>query len=275
MKYLEIHIKNPVDLTEILIAELSEAGYDSFMETDEGVIAYTDQSIFEESRLQEILSRYLEMPEYRIAPLEDKNWNEEWEKNFQPVEVDDQVIIKASFHKMGEHYPVQITINPKMSFGTGHHETTYMMVQNQLGIDHKGRRVMDAGTGTGILAILASKLGASDVFAFDIEDWAFENLKENVILNDCRNIKVGQGTIESLDSPFPFYDIILANINKNVLLNEIPRYAGFLPKNGILVLSGFYKEDVQDIEKAGHSASLTLLQERARNKWASLVFKKI
>lgn len=275
MKYLEINIKNPQELSEMLMAELSEAGYDSFMETEEGIVAYVEVGLFSEERLKEVLSKYQGESVFNIAELEDKNWNEEWEKNFQPVEVDGKVIVKASFHKTGEGYPYQIIINPKMSFGTGHHETTYMMIQNQLEVDHRGKKVMDAGTGTGILAILASKLGADSVFAFDIEDWAFENLKENINLNNCANINAAQGTIESLSSPFPFYDIILANINKNVLMREMPRYSAMLEKDGVLVLSGFYCGDIPDLENVAGDASLEVIGQRDRNNWASLVLKKI
>lgn len=259
----------------MLMAELSEAGYDSFMETEEGIVAYVEVGLFSEERLKEVLSKYQGESVFNIAELEDKNWNEEWEKNFQPVEVDGKVIVKASFHKTGEGYPYQIIINPKMSFGTGHHETTYMMIQNQLEVDHRGKKVMDAGTGTGILAILASKLGADSVFAFDIEDWAFENLKENINLNNCANINAAQGTIESLSSPFPFYDIILANINKNVLMREMPRYSAMLEKDGVLVLSGFYCGDIPDLENVAGDASLEVIGQRDRNNWASLVLKKI
>lgn len=275
MQYLEIHIRIPQDFYEIVMAELSAAAYDSFMETDEALHAYVEEELFEEDKLKEVLSRYF--PEKQISwtcqKLENKNWNEEWEKNFEPVIIGDQCIVKASFHKIEKSYPFEIIINPKMSFGTGHHETTHMMLENQLTIDHKNKKVMDAGSGTGILAILAEKLGASHVMAYDIEDWSFENLKENINLNGCRNVKVGQGTVETVGFPFKEYDIILANINKNVLLQEIPLYVKMLSSNGILIVSGFYIEDIADIENVCAKSALTRIDQKEKNKWTSLVFK--
>jgi ribosomal protein L11 methyltransferase len=274
MKYEEVKIKISQDLIDIIIAELSSEGYDSFMETEEGVTAYIEEDKFDESHLEFILSKYTS-PDFTHAPLEDKNWNEEWEKNFEPIIVNETVVVRASFHKILQQYPYEVVIDPKMSFGTGHHETTYMMIQNLLEIDHTGKKLMDAGTGTGILAILASKLGAMEIFAYDIEDWAFENLKENCNLNGCNNIKVAKGTIEDVSVPFPSCEIVLANINKNVLLHEIPAYSRILASGGHLVLSGFYESDIQDLLKITDVNSLKLLNQKTRNNWASLVLQKL
>jgi len=274
MKYEEVKIKISQDLIDIIIAELSSEGYDSFMETEEGVIAYIEESQFDLSRLKGILSKY-NSPDFTHGPLEEKNWNEEWEKNFEPIFVDDKVVVRASFHKIPKQYDYEVVIDPKMSFGTGHHETTYMMIQNQLGVNHQGKKVMDAGTGTGILAILANKLGAKEIFAYDVEDWAFENLKENINLNGCNNIKVAKGTIEDVSIPFPSCEIILANINKNVLLQEIPAYSRILVHGGHLVLSGFYEIDIDDLMKVADVNSLKLLNKKTRNNWASIVLQKL
>jgi ribosomal protein L11 methyltransferase len=161
-----------------------------------------------------------------------------------------------------------------MSFGTGHHETTSMMIENQLGIDHKSKDVMDAGSGTGILAIMASKLGAAHVSAFDVEDWAFENLKENILLNTCHNIFTALGDIEHVSLPIAVYDIILANINKNVLLMEIPVYAQKLRPGGIIVLSGFYTADCDELLAVAKKHGLEKTGEKEKNRWASLILKK-
>jgi ribosomal protein L11 methyltransferase len=275
MQYLEIHIRVPQDFYEIIIAELSALEYDSFMESEEVLSAYIEEGVFDEGKLKEVLFRHFPEKEvtWTCQKLENKNWNEEWEKNFDPVIIGDECIVKASFHKIEKSYPFEIIINPKMSFGTGHHETTHMMLENQLTIDHKNKKVIDAGSGTGILAILAEKLGASHVLAYDIEDWSFENLKENINLNGCRNVKVSQGTVETVDFPLKEYDIVLANINKNVLLHEIPLYAKLLSSNGILMVSGFYTEDIADIENVCAKSALTRINQKEKNKWASLVFK--
>ncbi|HEY8400888.1 MAG TPA: 50S ribosomal protein L11 methyltransferase, partial [Cytophagaceae bacterium] len=210
---------------------------------------------------------------YSVGELENKNWNEEWEKNFDPVMVEDKVAIRASFHP-ASGLPLEIIINPKMSFGTGHHETTYMMVQNQLEIDHKDKLVMDAGSGTGVLAILACKLGAKQILAFDVEDWAFENLQENVKLNNCSVVIPAKGDITQVNHLAENYDIILANINKNVLLKEMPLYARYLKQGGTLILSGFYEEDIEDIQNSAFTHSLDFVARKLRNRWASLVFQK-
>jgi len=274
MSYLEVKITVGAETAEILVAELSSIGFDSFMEEVNCLLAYIDETVFEEEALKEVLLKYISSPVYEIGQLEDKNWNEEWEKNFESISVEDKVLIRASFHKADKAYVHEVVIDPKMSFGTGHHETTYMMVQHQLELNHKGKKVIDAGSGTGILAILASKLGAESIFAYDIEDWAFENLKENCILNGCNNIIAAQGTIQTLEIPFPVCDIILANINKNVLLVEIPFYSRFLPAGGTLLLSGFYEEDILDILNVCENNQLELTQKKLRNKWASLALNK-
>jgi len=171
-------------------------------------------------------------------------------------------------------YKYDIVINPKMSFGTGHHETTSMMIEHQLEIDHENKTLMDAGSGTGILAILASKLGARLVDAFDVEDWAFENLKENAILNGCSNILMSQAEVTKANLREKEYDIVLANINRNVLLEEMPEYVKRLKPSGKLVLSGFYKEDVPMLEERAGAFGLKKTSYKEKNNWASLVFIK-
>ena len=274
--YLEVKIQAPLEFMDLLTAELSYLDFDSFMETPQGFNAYVQEALFKEQELKDIFSKYLSPDQYAYSfeKMEDKNWNEEWEKNFQPVTIKDQCIVRASFHKTEKFYPYEIIINPKMSFGTGHHETTHMMVENQLKVDHKHKKVIDAGSGTGILAILAMKLGASEVIAYDIEDWSFENLKENINLNDCSNIRVAQGTVQTVDFPLAAYDIVLANINKNVLLEEIPFYSKLLSEKGILIISGFYTHDVADLENVYRSCSLRRIDQEEKNNWTSLILEK-
>ena len=276
MEYIEVKIEILAEHTEIIIAELIIKGYDSFLETETGLDAYIEEGAFSEEDLKEIISRHDEIKtSYSFSKLENKNWNEEWEKNFQPVEINEDCIIRASFHPLKKPYKYDIVINPKMSFGTGHHETTSMMIENQLETDHAGKKVMDAGSGTGILAIMASKLGAAHIDAFDVEEWAFENLKENINLNDCSNINCSFGDISKADLKFEKYEIILANINKNVLLEEIPLYSEKLENNGLLILSGFYTDDVDDIEKMASSNFLIKTGVKEKNRWASVIFKKL
>lgn len=274
LKYLVIKFSNPQELNEILMAELETIGFDSFMETEEGVEGYVEKALYEQNAVEDIISRYNSFSvNYSVSELENKNWNEEWEKNFSPVLIEDRAIIRASFHP-SPGLPVEVVINPKMSFGTGHHETTYMMVQTQLDMDFREKNVMDAGTGTGVLAIIACKLGAKHVLAFDVEEWAFENLQENIKLNDCPEIVPAFGDITQVEHTYHSYDIILANINKNVLLKEIPTYSRYLQQGGKLVLSGFYQYDIVDIQNLAQEHSLLFTSEKVRNNWASLVFEK-
>lgn len=276
MQFIEVKINTTPELSEILIGELVEVGFDSFQETETGLDAYIEESVFSEPVLKEILLKYSEgqnIP-YTVGLLENKNWNEEWEKNFQPVMIGEDCIVRASFHQPDKKYRYDIVINPKMSFGTGHHETTSMMIMHQLEIEHEGKAVMDAGSGTGILAILASRRGAQLVDAFDIEDWAFENLKENAILNGCSNILISQADITKADLRVTQYDIILANINRNVLLEEMPEYAKRLKTLGKLVLSGFYKEDIVLLETRAGEFGFKKTSQKEKNNWASLVFIK-
>ncbi|GAA4446702.1 50S ribosomal protein L11 methyltransferase [Nibrella saemangeumensis] len=273
MNYIELQLTVSPEFSDILMAELAELGYESFVETDEGLSAYVPESDFDAAALDELVTKYAGQTAiaYQFSTLEKQNWNEEWERNYQPIEVAGQVRVRASFHEPDERYAYDILINPKMSFGTGHHETTAMMLEHQLAIDHTGKTVLDVGSGTGILAIMAIKRGAVEALAFDIEEWAVENARENAELNRCPKIAVFQGTIADVD-PASRYDIVLANINRNVLLAEIPTYASLLNTGGDLLVSGFYENDSPDIEQKAIEAGLTISGKRVRNQWASLRF---
>lgn len=263
------------EFAEILMAEIAEAGFDTFMETEKGFEAYVEGDHFDQVQLEHLKEKY----QY-VNPLlffqdriQKQNWNEEWEKNVDPILVDDQCLVRAAFHKIDKRYPYEIIITPKMSFGTGHHQTTHLMLSAQMKMDHRGKRVMDAGCGTAILSIMASKLGAAEVEAFDIDEWSVENGNENTANNHCSNIHIQQGTIREVTLNGTF-DIILANINKNILLSEMNQYASFLKADGYLLLSGFYVQDIPDLKACGAQYGLQEVTFQERESWACLLLHK-
>jgi ribosomal protein L11 methyltransferase len=256
---------------EILIAELGYAGFESFVENEKGITAYIQKDEWNALILEDI--HILNSDEFKISyefnEIEQTNWNEEWEKNFNPIEVDDLVTVRAPFHeKTNTKY--DLIIEPKMSFGTGHHETTHMMIHHILKNDFIGKSVLDMGCGTGVLAILAEKVGAAQLDAIDIDNWCYLNSLENVERNNCRNISVFEGDVKLLDGKN--YDTIIANINRNILLADISEYAKCLNKSGSLFLSGFYKEDIPLIEAECNKHMLKLNKTLERGRWVSLKF---
>lgn len=257
--------------TEILIAELGYAGFESFVETDDGVTAYIQADDCHSGILDgiQILGSDAFTITYTSETIEQTNWNAEWEKNFQPIVVDDVCAVRAPFHeKFDTEY--DIIIEPKMSFGTGHHETTHMMIQHILKNDFKGKSVLDMGCGTGVLAILAEKRGANALDAIDIDNWCYQNSLENVSRNACKHISVYEGDSSLLRGKT--YDVILANINRNILLKDMQVYAQSLNKNGTLYLSGFYETDIPAIEAECQKHMLKLQDKLERNDWVSLKF---
>jgi ribosomal protein L11 methyltransferase len=264
------------EFAELLMAEIGEAGFDTFLENDNGFEAYTEMDQFDAKLVQSLLEKYSAQTAvtFTFDKVEKKNWNEAWEKSYQPVVVDDRCLIRADFHKVDKRYPYELIITPKMSFGTGHHQTTCLMIKSQMDIDHRGKRVMDAGCGTAILSIMASKLGASQVEAFDIDEWSVSNGKENIEVNQCPNIHHQQGKLSELSFQVSF-DIILANINKNVLLDEISLYSKYLIPAGLLLLSGFYQEDITDLVEASKSYGLQELKRDKMDDWAALILVKV
>lgn len=277
MEYLEFKISCKEEYREILMAELANIGFDSFLETDKGFDAYIPQEDQDENLWKEVITRYQEEAAIYIEAgiLAKINWNEAWEKNYDPIAVADKVYVRATFHPTKfQDYKNEIVINPKMSFGTGHHSTTYLMLEWQNEIDHKGKVVMDTGSGTGILAIMAMKLGADRVTAFDIDEWSVENGKENFEINGFHALEMQTGNISSVKTE-EAYDLILANINKNVLLDEMEAYAKHLLAGGQLLLSGFYESDIPDISEKAKKHGLTLKGKKVRNQWTSLLLKKL
>ena len=275
MFHTQLLVKCDPGFSEILMAELSEARFDTFLEVENGFEAYVEGENFDEALVAEIRKKYegVASLEFSFSRIEKRNWNEEWENSFSPIVVEEKCLIRAAFHQSEKRYPFEIIITPKMSFGTGHHQTTWLMVKNMLTIDHRNKRVMDAGCGTAILSILASKLGAREVHAFDIDEWSVENGNENIEVNQARNIRIQQGKISELQLQGNF-DIILANINKNVLLEEIGSYAGRLENGGILLLSGFFSFDIPDLLKECALYSLTETRRDERESWAALQLQK-
>jgi ribosomal protein L11 methyltransferase len=276
MQYLEFKINCKEDFREILIAELAEVGFDSFLETDTGLDAYIEEKSFQRVSYQEVVNRYQDSADLEVVEgvMEKVNWNEEWEKHYDPIQVGEEVYVRASFHIPKPEIKHEILINPKMSFGTGHHATTFLMLSHQLMIDHQGKRVIDIGAGTGILAIMAHKLGATHVEAFDIDDWCVENGNENFDLNGMSDVRMGLGTVREV-APQGTFDIVLANINKNVLLDELEIYAGLVKKQSNLFLSGFYTHDIEDIHEKAKSVGFKLLSQKDKDNWAALIFEKL
>jgi len=270
--YLAIEIKCEAPVAEILVAELSYLGYDSMMEIEGGIEAYIKPDIFNKSDLEALKIKY-KLAGYTISEVIEKNWNEEWEKNYDPISVEDKVRVRADFHAPDSSYKYEIIINPRMSFGTGHHATTYLMLKNQLEVDHKDKRVLDAGCGTAILAIMAEKLGAKSILAYDNNSWSTENAPDNTRLNNCKHVEVQEGTIETINIKHPF-DIILANINKNVLLDEMPSYVKNLAEGGKILFSGFYEYDAEDIKIKADECGLTFNSQNSYKDWACVIFDK-
>ncbi|WP_242094953.1 50S ribosomal protein L11 methyltransferase [Aestuariivivens sediminicola] len=273
MLYLEYHFNvRPIQPgVEILIAELGFAGFESFVETESGLMAYIKKEGWDDAVLEDI--QILKSDEFKIThtvkEILQTNWNAEWEKNFDPITVENRCAVRAPFHpKTDVEY--DIVIAPKMSFGTGHHETTYMMLQQILSNDFKNKTVLDMGCGTGVLAILAEKKGARMIDAVDYDNWCVINSAENIELNSCKHITVIEGDASVLKDKT--YDIILANINRNILLRDIETYASCLNKNGMLFLSGFYRDDVSAIQRECDKHVLKFKEKLERNNWVSLKF---
>lgn len=274
IKYIGYYFKvSPLQpATEILIAELGYVGFESFVETEEGVNAFIQSTAWDKSILEGVYvlgSGEFEI-QYTVEEIEQVNWNKEWEKNFNPIIVDDICSVRAPFHEKPDT-KYDIIIEPKMSFGTGHHETTHMMIQHILKTDFKNKTVLDMGCGTGVLAILAEMRGAGSSDAIDIDNWCYLNTVENVERNNCVNITAYEGDVSLLLGRK--YDIVIANINRNILLQDIKHYVKSLYPNGKLFLSGFYKEDLNMITEECAKNHLHFVDFISRNNWVAASYE--
>jgi len=257
--------------SEILIAELGEKAFESFIETENGISAYIQKDLWTRAILEDIF--ILDSKEFTIThtieEIEQVNWNEEWEKNFEAIEVDGKCHVRAPFHPKTEA-EYDIIIEPKMSFGTGHHETTHMMIQHLLEMDIEGMKTLDMGCGTAILAILAEMKGAKPIDAIDIDNWCYLNSIENAERNNCKEITVYEGDAALLKDKK--YDLIIANINRNILLNDMQAYVDCLNPNGTILFSGFYNDDIPFIDASCTEKGLKYVKKFERNNWVSLKY---
>lgn len=271
--YIGYHfVIEPKELgSEILIAELGETAFESFIENENGISAFVQKKLWSNDILEniEILKSNDFKITYSFDEIEQINWNEEWEKNFEAIDVKGICHVRAPFHEK-TNAAFDIIIEPKMSFGTGHHETTHMMIEHLLETDVTNLKTLDMGCGTAILAILAELKGAKPIDAIDIDNWCYLNSIENVQRNNCSNITVFEGDAALLTDKN--YDLIIANINRNILLNDMQYYVNCLNKNGILLLSGFYEEDIPYIEKCCTEKGLSFEKKLSKNNWVSLKY---
>lgn len=272
--YLEFNFKiQPLQpWNEILMAELIEIGFDSFTEELEGILGYIQKELFKEEELMQlpIFSNPEVKIEYSYEEMPNINWNEEWEKNFSPINIDDKVLIRAEFHEPKPEMH-EIIIQPKMSFGTGHHPTTHLMVQQMMDMDLQDKTVLDMGCGTSVLAIYAKQRGAGKTVAIDIDEWSVENSKENAERNGVE-LAISQGTADNLGTEK--FDVILANINRNILISDIPTYVSVLNEGGKLLLSGLCFFDVDDILQVCTEENLKMEKQMQREEWVSILLSK-
>lgn len=255
---------------EILIALLSENGFEGFEENENELRAFIAEKDFHEGEIQKIFTSLSLSYEKKI--IQQMNWNEEWEKNFDPIIVDDFCGIRAAFHHPIKNVAHEIIITPKMSFGTGHHATTFLMIEAMRDIDFTHKTVLDFGTGTGILAILSEKLGAGKIYAIDNDEWSIINAQENIIANDSKNIIVEQA--DRINFSNTRFDIILANVNRNVILDQLPFIRQQLKPQSVVLLSGLLNEDFDEVEKQARNNNLSILSKSLKNNWICLRFSK-
>ena len=280
MKYFEAKCTlNPFNevAADLFIANLAEIGFESFSQTEDGVLAYIQQSAWSEAGMQEIIQNFC-MPDveirYSLTEAPDEDWNQVWEEEgFQPVVVSDEIVVHDVKHADVPQVKYDILITPRLAFGTGSHETTRLILRTLAQLDLEGKHVIDAGTGTGILSIMAVKRGAASVFAYDIDEWSVENTKDNLLLNHIyNNVEVQVGDSSVLEDQVKA-DLLIANINRNILLQDLPRFASSLKPKGKMILSGFYLEDVQALTEAASKLGFCLLKTESEQGWAMLLFE--
>ena len=280
MKYFEFTFNtSPCTETvnDVLAAVLGEAGFESFVEREGGLSAYIQQSLCDEETIKNALTDF-PLPDtqitYSYVEAEDKNWNEEWEKNFfQPIVIGDRCVIHSTFHTDVPKAEYDIVINPQMAFGTGHHETTSLIIGELLDSELQGKSLLDMGCGTSILAILARMRGAAPCTAIDIDEWCVRNSIENIELNQVTDITVEQGDAAALAGKGPF-DIVIANINRNILLNDMKQYVACMHPGSELYMSGFYVDDIPVIREEAERNGLSFVHYKEKNRWAAVKLQK-
>ena len=284
MKYFEVDFQlSPLsqDACDILAALTADAGFESFEETQHGIRGYVQQPLLDRQALEDIVNNFPIMGTniiYTINKAEDKDWNEQWEQEgFEPIIVgNNRLAIHDGRHLPSQPADISVEIDARLAFGTGTHETTQMICEWMLDMPMKGLRVMDAGCGTGILGIVALKLKASHVTAYDIDEWSSDNTRHNAVINRVDSqLSVYCGDASLLDSKTADYDLVLANINRNILLNDMPRFCQIMKQDAKLILSGFYTEDIPLLEARGKELGFTLTGAKNRDKWASIIMQRV
>jgi ribosomal protein L11 methyltransferase len=275
MKYLELHcsIDPEKEFIEIVIAYLATAGFSMFEELPGGLKAYILADDYDKQAFMELPIHHPDfgaVVKCDLSDADNRNWNEVWENSFEPVNIADRVVIRAQHHPPAKNTAIELVVTPRMSFGTGHHATTTLMVKAMLEIDFKNKKVLDMGCGTGVLGILASKLGAAGIAGVDIDDNATSNAGENVVINNVHNMQVYTGNAHTLVGNI--YNILLANINRNIILEDIALYKDYLPENGILLLSGFYQNDLEIINENAGACGFTFVSSELQNNWCCALF---
>lgn len=261
------------DYRDLLIASLADIAYESFVETDKNIEAYISKPQYKLEDLKNLHHEPLFIFTYYSELIPDRNWNEVWEKNyFKPLLIANKCLVRAPFHTEYPTADIELVIEPKMAFGTGNHETTSLMVEFLLGTNLIGKRILDMGCGTGILSMVSSKLGATEITAIDIDKWAFESTMENCVLNNCNNVTTLQGDSGLLNKGQ--FDVILANIHKNILISDMDKYCSVLDLNGLLIMSGFYETDLADITIKAKTVGLKRIKHQSKNKWVAVCYKK-
>ena len=284
MKYFEVDFQlSPLsqDACDILAALTADAGFESFEETQHGIRGYVQQPLLDRQALEDIVNNFPIMGTniiYTINKAEDKDWNEQWEQEgFEPIIVgNNRLAIHDGRHLPSQPADISVEIDARLAFGTGTHETTQMICEWMLDMPMKGLRVMDAGCGTGILGIVALKLKVSHVTAYDIDEWSSDNTRHNAVINRVDSqLSIYCGDASLLDSKTADYDLVLANINRNILLNDMPRFCQIMKQDAKLILSGFYTEDIPLLEARGKEFGLTLTGAKNRDKWASIIMQRV
>lgn len=276
MEYIEVDIKIEKSevFSDIVVARLNEIEFETFLENDNGVRCYIQATLFDKKKLDIELDKIKQYTKlnFNINHVAQKNWNEEWEKNFKPVQINSHCLIRSEFHNNSGNFKDEIIITPKMSFGTGHHETTFLMINELYNLDLNDKSILDMGSGTGVLSIVASKNGAKQVVGIDIDEWAFQNSIDNAKLNNTENISFLHGDINLIENQD--FDIILANINRNIIEKDIEGYYNLLIDKGDLLISGFLEEDVDFIINLSINNRFNVINKKNKGQWSMVHLRK-